>query len=51
MGRPILIYWSFEANESDYSQRGLGRRLLNLVKIIFEFPARTRWNRMFHFVR
>jgi len=51
MGRPILIYWSFEANESDYSQRGLGRRLLNLVRIIFEFPARTRWNRMFHFVR
>ncbi len=51
MGRPILIYWSFKANESDYSQRSLGRRLVNLVKIIFEFPSRTRWNRMFHLVR
>jgi signal peptidase I len=51
MGRPILIYWSLRASESDYSQRGLGRRLINLFRVIIQFPTRTRWSRMFHFVR
>lgn len=50
MGRPFLIYWSVDANSSDYGQSTFFQRLHGILDTLAHLPARTRWNRMLHLV-
>jgi len=50
MGRPFLIYWSVEANSSDYSETSFGQRIIGILDTLLHLPARTRWSRMLHTV-
>jgi signal peptidase I len=50
MGRPFLIYWSIDANSSDYSESSFGQRILSIFDTLMHLPARTRWSRMLHTV-
>jgi signal peptidase I len=50
MGRPFLIYWSVEANGSDYGESTFGQRVLGVFDTLMHLPARTRWSRMLHTV-
>jgi signal peptidase I len=50
-GRPLVIYWSFEANREDYVQTSLPNRLKNTAWFIIQFPLKTRWSRTFSLVR
>jgi len=46
MGRPFLIYWSVDANSSDYSDTSFGQRVIGILDTLRHLPARTRWSRM-----
>ncbi len=46
MGRPFLIYWSVEANSSDYGESSFGQRIVGIFDTLLHLPARTRWGRM-----
>lgn len=50
MGRPFVIYWSVDANSSDYGQSTFWQRLRGIFDTIAHLPARTRWSRMLHLV-
>ncbi len=50
MGRPFLIYWSVDANSSDYTQTTFWQRLMGILDTLAHLPARTRWSRMLHTV-
>src|SRR5271165_2147194 len=50
MGRPFLIYWSVEANSSDYGETSFGQRIVGIFDTLLHLPARTRWSRMLHTV-
>jgi len=51
MGRPVLIYWSVDANSEDYRDRSLWGRTTGLVNTLARLPAKTRWSRMFRTVK
>src|SRR6202140_1713308 len=42
MGRPFLIYWSVEANSSDYGEASFGQRVVGIFDTLMHLPARTR---------
>jgi signal peptidase I len=47
MGRPFLVYWSVEANSSDYSgDSTFWSRLTGVFDTLVHLPSRTRWSRM-----
>ena len=46
MGRPFLIYWSVDANSSDYNETSFGQRIIGILDTLLHLPARTRWSRM-----
>jgi signal peptidase I len=47
MGRPMVIYWSIEADSSDYApSTSFWSRLLGVFDTLVHLPTRTRWNRM-----
>jgi len=50
MGRPFLIYWSVDANSSDYSDTSFMQRIAGVFDTLLHLPARTRWSRMLHTV-
>jgi len=50
MGRPFLIYWSVEANTTDYGETSFGQRIVGIFDTLLHLPARTRWSRMLHTV-
>jgi len=51
IGRPLFIYWSFAAPESDYTSTSWGDRILSLAKTILHFVDKTRWSRTLRLVR
>jgi signal peptidase I len=51
IGRPVLIYWSFETPRDEYKQNSFGDRISQLVDLIVHFPTKTRWRRTLNFVR
>jgi signal peptidase I len=51
IGRPMVIYWSFESSESDYLQTGMSNRLRGFAKTVIHFFDRTRWRRSFQVIR
>ena len=46
MGRPVVIYWSIQSSEEEYSERSFGGGLVSILRTLIEIPTRTRWNRM-----
>jgi signal peptidase I len=51
IGRPVLIYWSFETPRDEYTHNSLSDRISQIVDLVIHFPTRTRWRRTFNFVR
>ncbi|HTS71799.1 MAG TPA: signal peptidase I [Terriglobia bacterium] len=51
IGRPILIYWSFETPRDEYLHNSLSDRLTQVVDLIIHFPTKTRWRRTLNLVR
>jgi len=51
IGRPMVIYWSFESSENDYLGTGLANRLRGVATTIIHFVDRTRWRRSFKVIR
>lgn len=49
-GRAVLIYWSYEAERSDWKWRGFGHRLKQLGEVFLHFFTRTRWDRQFRLI-
>ena len=47
VGRPLLLYWSYESSSEDYNDRGVANTLYNVVDALIHFPLKTRWGRMF----
>lgn len=45
IGRPLFNYWSFKADESDYSTPGLIHQVEWLGHVAIHFFTDTRWNR------
>ena len=50
-GRPILIYWSYEAEPNSHVWRGAIAKIQQLASVAIHFFSRTRWDRMFTLVR
>ena len=46
MGGPVVIYWSVQSSEEEYSERSFGGGLVSILRTLIEIPTRTRWNRM-----
>jgi signal peptidase I len=50
VGKPLLLYWSYESSSEDYRESGMGDSASRLYDVLIHFPQKTRWNRMFHIV-
>ena len=46
MGGPVVIYWSVQSSEEEYSERSFGGGMVSILRTLIEIPTRTRWNRM-----
>jgi signal peptidase I len=51
IGRPVLIYWSFETPRDEYTHNSLGDRISQVFDLIIHFATKTRWRRTLNFVR
>lgn len=47
VGKPILIYWSVNATEDDYEDRGVWGTMEGIAATLVHLPGRTRWHRLF----
>jgi len=48
IGKPIVIYWSYDATTSDLTGTPLNAE--HLLDMILHFPTKTRWNRSFRLI-
>ncbi|MDE3196099.1 MAG: signal peptidase I [Acidobacteriota bacterium] len=48
VGKPLLIYWSYDAPTEQLSDPGLNAA--HLIDVAFHFPTKTRWARTFRLV-
>lgn len=51
IGRPMFIYWSFEASEEQYMGTSLGERVAFVAHSIIHFFDETRWRRTLRSVK
>ena len=51
IGRPLLVYWSFETPDDQYLMRGAGDRIGFLAHTILHFFDQTRWSRTLRIVK
>ena len=51
VGRPLLMYWSFQEPPDQYLKRDAADRIGYIFHVILHFFDQTRWGRMFHIVR
>lgn len=51
IGNPLVIYWSFETSSEDYRRTSPSDYADKLIDILFHFPQKTRWGRMFRLIR
>jgi signal peptidase I len=49
IGKPLIIYWSYEASTDDLSNPGA--TIPHLIDVIVHFPTKTRWVRTFRLIR
>ena len=50
IGRPLVIYWSFDTPEGQYEHTKLTERAGFILHVVVHFFDKTRWRRMFHMV-
>ena len=50
-GRPVVLYWSYEAEPNSHIWRGPIAKIRQLADVVAHFFSRTRWDRMFTVVR
>jgi len=50
VGNPLVIYWSFETTSEEYRKTSVPEYAGRLLEILFEFPQKARWRRMFSLV-
>jgi signal peptidase I len=46
IGRPLIIYWSFEDSPDDYLKTSPSERLAHASRVVLHFLDETRWRRM-----
>ena len=46
-GEPVLIYWSVNASEDDYTDEGFWGRIKGIGDTLVHLRSRTRWHRIF----
>jgi signal peptidase I len=51
VGRPVVIYWSFETARDEYTHNALSDRISQVVDLVIHFPTKTRWRRTLKLVR
>ena len=51
VGRPLVIYWSFQTPEDQYQKTSMGDRLEFYGHVALHFVDQTRWSRMLRVVR
>ena len=49
IGKPLIIYWSYDATTDDLSNPGA--TIPHLIDVIVHFPTKTRWVRTFRLIR
>ncbi len=49
IGKPLIIYWSYDASTQDLTASGIGIR--HLLDVVEHFPSKTRWRRTFQLIR
>ena len=49
IGKPLVIYWSYDASTEDLSNPGA--TVSHLIDVIIHFPTKTRWVRTFRLIR
>jgi signal peptidase I len=49
IGKPLLIYWSYNAPTAEFTDSSIGLR--HLTDMVLHFPAKTRWERTFRLIR
>lgn len=50
-GRPVVLYWSYEAEPNSHIWRGPVAKIRQLADVAVHFFSRTRWDRMFTVVK
>jgi signal peptidase I len=50
-GRPVVLYWSYEAEPNSHIWRGPIAKVRQLADVAIHFFSRTRWDRMFTVVK
>ena len=48
IGKPLLIYWSYDAPTEELASPTLQVRYL--VDLVLHFPSKTRWRRSFRLI-
>ncbi len=48
IGKPLVIYWSYEASTDELTSPGVG--LPHLIDMVIHFPTKTRWSRTFRLI-
>ena len=51
MGRPVVIYWSFETDRDEYMRTSPGERIQQLTDVVLNFFTKTDWKRTFKIIR
>lgn len=51
LGRPLIIYWSYETPRDEYTRTSLSDRLGQTLDLVVNFFTKTRWRRTFKIVR
>jgi signal peptidase I len=51
VGRPMVIYWSFETPRDQYMKTAWSDRIKFIGNVALHFFSETRWKRMFHLVK
>lgn len=51
IGKPLLIYWSYQASSEDLTGSSVNSLLTHFVDLGEHFFTRTRWERTFHIIR
>ncbi|MBI3658257.1 MAG: signal peptidase I [Acidobacteria bacterium] len=51
IGKPVLIYWSFETEPNEHQRTTLSDRKNQLRDVVINFITKTRWDRTFRMIR
>jgi len=51
IGRPLVVFWSFDVPEENGEPKPIGDRISSFVNVTVHFFSLTRWNRIFRLVR